>query len=137
MPFEFLDYTDPLFYVTYGLILLLLLVLILFIVVLKQKGGKKKNNLTYNSEDGETLIFNGNQVFHIDPSGDTEVYTLLDNEKFGKGKNVFYHKEVKIVQVNDEDGVLIRNQSFERVHVALEFDGKKTVKLGSKEFVRK
>lgn len=137
MPFEFIDFRDPLFYVTYGLVLLFLLVIILFIALMRSKAKRVKvKTLRYNNEAGEALIFNGKQVFHIYPSGDTEVYTLLDNEVFRKGQNVFYHKDVKIVQVNDEDGVLVRNQSFEKIHIALDYDGLKTVKLGEKVFTR-
>lgn len=134
MRFEFIDYTDPFFYVTYGLILL---ALVLLIVLLRLAFRRKPKAGYFLSEDGERVLYNDRSLYHIDLDGHTEVYSLLADGGLRRGTNILYHKDVKIVQVDDEDGVLVRNQTFEKLHVAVDFDGKNKITIGDKQFTKK
>src|SRR5690554_861308 len=95
-------------------------------------GGKK---LTFTAESGEVLMFTGEHAWYVGKEGRTELYTALETTPVLAGKVVYLAKDVKKVQVVQENNEFVKYATQERQYITFDFISKGEVKLGHKAFL--
>ncbi|VEU82949.1 hypothetical protein [Acholeplasma hippikon] len=128
----------------------LFLIVLLFIVIplMKAKRNKQakkiivestvgsKKRIIFKDNDGDSVMFAGPNAWYIDNTGKTELYRAVEgNEVNYVGKAIFGSKEVKKVQITQEDDNFVKHSSMERHYITFDFVSQDEVRLGSRIFL--
>ncbi len=147
--FDFLD-LNTYTWMEYTILGVGLLILILLLVVWpicaskkRKKRAKKRailqkapDKLVFNSDDGETLIFEGNKAWFVKPSGKTELLNLVSGSHSNFfGKLVYANKEVRRTEVVQDGTQISKNASIVREYTTFDFMTEHEVRLGSKVYI--
>ncbi len=147
--FDFLD-LNTYGWMEYTILGVGLLVLILLLVVWPICASKKKKKvktprrlplgnptkLVYNSLDKESLLFDGEKMWYVRATGQTELMNLVSgNANSLQGKLVYASKEVKRTEVVQEGALISRNSSIVREYTTVHFLSNHEVAVGDKHFI--
>ncbi|CCV64898.1 hypothetical protein BN85413210 [Alteracholeplasma palmae J233] len=136
--FSFNDWMNNLFaqeYVWWTVLVIVAIVLVVALIVfLLVRPAESFAGVFHKEGQGSVIVEKKGVLWVVDAEGNAEKFQLHQQKQVVKGNNIFAGRDIKVVEVIEENDVIQRRQAIDTEYLVVDFVSKKKLVLNNVEY---